>query len=95
MSTNQNLTQTSIVKDPTYVEGPAKAFSTRITSLLDPSKIEVDPSKFQQQVAGLSPLQQQAAQQALVDQAGQMANAPLVDPTKNASLNAATQPPEE
>tara|TARA_R100001594_G_scaffold24246_1_gene47445 strand:- start:1325 stop:2893 length:1569 start_codon:yes stop_codon:yes gene_type:complete len=39
--------------------------------------------------------QQQAAQQALVDQAGQMANAPLVDPTKNASLNAATQPPEE
>ena len=62
--TNQNVTQTSIVKDPTYVEGPAKAFSTRITSLLDPNKIEVDPSKFQQQVAGLSPLQQQAAQQA-------------------------------
>ncbi len=29
-----------------------------------PSKIEVDPSKFQEQVAGLSPLQQQAAQMA-------------------------------
>ena len=64
MTTNQNLTQTSIVKDPTYVEGPAKAFSTRITSLLDPKQIEVAPSKFQQQVAGLSPLQHQAAQQA-------------------------------
>ena len=64
MSTNQNITQTSIVKSPSYVEGPAKAFSQRITSLLDPSKIEVDPSKFQEQVAGLSPLQQQAAQMA-------------------------------
>jgi len=64
MTTNQNVTQTTINKEPTYVEGPAKAFSTRITSLLDPNKIEVDPSKFQQQVAGLSPLQQQAAQQA-------------------------------
>ena len=64
MSTNQNITQTSIVKPPSYVEGPAKAFSQRITSLLDPSKIEVDPSKFQEQVAGLSPLQQQAAQMA-------------------------------
>ena len=62
--TNQNVTQTSIVKDPTYVEGPATAFSKRITGLLDPSKIQVDPSKFQEQVAGLSPLQQQAAQQA-------------------------------
>ena len=39
--------------------------------------------------------QQMHAQQALVEQAGQMAGAPLVDPTKNASLNAATQPPEE
>ena len=39
--------------------------------------------------------QQMAAQQSLMDQAGQMANAPLVDPTKNASLNAVTQPPEE
>ena len=64
MSTNQNITQTSIVKPPSYVEGPAKAFSQRITSLLDPSKIEVDPSKFQEQVAVLSPLQQQAAQMA-------------------------------
>ena len=61
---NQNITQTSIVKPPSYVEGPAKAFSQRITSLLDPSKIQVDPSKFQEQVAGLSPLQQQAAQMA-------------------------------
>ena len=49
--TTQNVTQTTINKDPTYVEGPAKAFSTRITSLLDPNKIEVDPSKFQQQVS--------------------------------------------
>ena len=64
MSNGQTVTSTQIIKDPTYVEGPAKAFSQRITSLLDPSKIQVDPSKFQQQVAGLSPLQQQAAQQA-------------------------------
>ena len=62
--TNQNITQTSIVKPPSYVEGPATAFSKRITGLLDPSKIQVDPSKFQEQVAGLSPLQQQAAQMA-------------------------------
>ena len=39
--------------------------------------------------------QQAAAQQALVDQAGQMASSPLADPTKNASLAAMTQPPEE
>ena len=64
MCNGQNVTRRQIIKEPTYVEGPAKAFSQRITSLLDPSKIQVDPSKFQQQVAGLSPLQQQAAQQA-------------------------------
>ena len=64
MSNGQNVTQTSIVKPPTYVEGPAKAFAQRITPLLDPSKIQVDPSKFQEQVAGLSPLQQSAAQMA-------------------------------
>ena len=62
--TTQNVTSTQIVKDPTYVEGPATAFSKRITGLLDPSKIQVDPSKFQEQVAGLGPLQQQAAQMA-------------------------------
>ena len=61
---SQNVTSTQIIKDPTYVEGPATAFSQRITSLLDPSKIQVDPSKFQEQVAGLGPLQQQAAQMA-------------------------------
>ena len=59
---SQNVTSTQVIKDPTYVEGPATAFSKRITGLLDPSKIQVDPSKFQEQVAGLSPLQQQAAQ---------------------------------
>ena len=63
MST-QNVTSTQIVKDPTYVEGPATAFSKRITGLLHPSKIQVDQSKFQEQVAGLGPLQQQAAQMA-------------------------------
>ena len=62
--TTQNVTSTQIVKDPTYVEGPATAFSKRITSLLDPNKLQVDPSKFQEQVAGLGPLQQQAAQMA-------------------------------
>ena len=52
--------------------------------------------KTEQEMAQEQQQQQQlAAQQSLVDQAGQMANAPLVDPTKNASLNAATQPPEE
>ena len=39
--------------------------------------------------------QQMAAQQSLMDQAGQMASAPLADPTKNASMAAMTQPPEE
>ena len=43
--------------------------------------------------------QQQAQQQqmraSLMDQAGQMASAPLADPTKNASMAAMTQPPEE
>ena len=61
---SQNVTSTQIIKDPTYVEGPATAFSKRITSLLDPNKLQVDPSKFQEQVAGLGPLQQQAAQMA-------------------------------
>ena len=61
---DQNITQTTIQKEPTYVEGPATAFSKRITEMLDPSKIQVDPSKFQQQVATMNPLQQQAAQMA-------------------------------
>ena len=39
--------------------------------------------------------QQMAAQQSLMDQAGQMASAPLADPTKNATMAAMTQPPEE
>ena len=52
-------------------------------------KTEQEMQQEQQQA------QQAQAQQALMEQAGQMANAPLVDPTKNASLNAATQPPEE
>ena len=39
--------------------------------------------------------QQQQMMQSLTDQAGQMAGTPLMDPTKNASLGAATQPPEE
>jgi hypothetical protein len=52
--------------------------------------------KTQQQ---LKQEQQQAQQaqmmQSLTDQAGQMAGAPLMDPTKNATMAAATQPPEE
>ncbi len=39
--------------------------------------------------------QQAAAQQSLIDQAGQMSGAPLVDPTKNATMAEMTQPPEE
>ena len=39
--------------------------------------------------------QQMQAQQALVEQAGSLASAPVNDPTKNASLNAVTQPPEQ
>jgi len=39
--------------------------------------------------------QQMAMQQSMMDQAGQMASAPLADPTKNASMAAMTQPPEE
>ena len=50
---SQNVTSTQIIKDPTYVEGPATAFSKRITGLLDPSKIQVDPSKFQGYAFGI------------------------------------------
>ena len=39
--------------------------------------------------------QQAQAQQSLIDQAGQMAGAPLADPSKNAAMAAMTQPPEE
>ena len=39
--------------------------------------------------------QQAAAQQSLVDQAGQLAGAPIVDPSKNAAIDAMNQPPEE
>jgi hypothetical protein len=52
--------------------------------------------KTQQQ---LQQEQQQAQQaqmaQSLTDQAGQLAGAPLADPTKNATMGAMTQPPEE
>ena len=52
--------------------------------------------KTEQQMA--QEMQQQqamAAQQSLVDQAGQMASSPLADPSKNAGLSAMTQPPQE
>jgi len=39
--------------------------------------------------------QQQAMQQSMMDQAGQLASSPLVDPSKNAGVAAMTQPPEE
>ena len=39
--------------------------------------------------------QQMAAQQSLMDQAGQMASAPLADPSKNPAMAEMTQPPEE
>tara|TARA_R100001463_G_scaffold42741_1_gene89465 strand:- start:792 stop:2360 length:1569 start_codon:yes stop_codon:yes gene_type:complete len=39
--------------------------------------------------------QQQAMQQSLMDQAGQMASAPLADPSKNPAMAEMTQPPEE
>ena len=41
--------------------------------------------------------EQQAAQanQSLVDQAGQLASSPMVDPSKNAAVNAMNQPPPE
>ena len=38
---------------------------------------------------------QQQMMQSLTDQAGQMAGAPIMDPSKNAAVNAANQPPEE
>tara|TARA_R100001594_G_scaffold51370_1_gene84753 strand:- start:1224 stop:2795 length:1572 start_codon:yes stop_codon:yes gene_type:complete len=49
----------------------------------------------QQLQAEAQQAQQAQAQQALVEQAGQMTNSPLLDPTKNASLAEMTQPPEE
>ena len=52
--------------------------------------------KTEQQMQEEIQQQQQAAmQQSLVDQAGQMAGSPLADPTKNESLAAMTQAPEE
>jgi hypothetical protein len=57
--------------------------------------------KTQQQIdQDLQQQQQLAAQQSLVDQAGQMAGAPLVDPSKNPQLGESigqgeTVPPEE
>ena len=39
--------------------------------------------------------QQQQMQASLMDQAGQLASSPMADPTKNAAVAAATQPPEE
>ena len=39
--------------------------------------------------------QQAAQQQALTEQAGQLAGSPMVDPSKNPALAAMTQPPEE
>ena len=52
--------------------------------------------KTEQEMAQEMQAQQQAAQQqALVDQAGQLAGAPLVDPSKNPAMAAMTQPPEE
>ena len=43
--------------------------------------------------------QQQAMQaqqmQSLTDQAGQLAGSPMVDPSKNAAMDAMNQPPEE
>ena len=52
--------------------------------------------KTEQEMAQEMQAQQQAAQQqALVDQAGQLAGAPLADPSKNPAMAAMTQPPEE
>ena len=39
--------------------------------------------------------QQQAMQQSMMDQAGQLASAPLADPSKNPAMAEMTQPPEE
>ena len=51
--------------------------------------------KTEQQMQEEMQMQQQAqVQQSLVDQAGQMANSPLADPSKNASLNP-EEPPAE
>jgi len=52
--------------------------------------------KTEQQMAEEMQQQQQAAaQQSLVDQAGQMANAPLADPSKNPQLLPEEEPPTE
>ena len=52
--------------------------------------------KTEQQMQEEMQAQQQAAQQqALVDQAGQLAGSPMVDPSKNPAMAEMTQPPEE
>ena len=52
--------------------------------------------KTEQQMAEEMQQQQQAAaQQSLVDQAGQMANSPLADPSKNPQLLPEEEPPTE
>ena len=50
--------------------------------------------KTEQQMAQeMQQKQAMAAQSSLVDQAGQLASAPMVDPSKNAAVNAMNQPP--
>ena len=52
--------------------------------------------KTEQQLQQEMQQQQQAAQQqALLEQAGQMANAPLADPSKNPQLLPSEEPPTE
>ena len=51
--------------------------------------------KTEEQMAQEMQQQQQAQMQAsLVDQAGQLAGSPMIDPSKNAAVAAANQPPE-
>jgi len=52
--------------------------------------------KTEQEIAQeMQQAQQQQMMQSLTDQAGQLAGAPMVDPSKNAAVAAANQPPEE
>jgi hypothetical protein len=85
----QTLGPEALVKYINPSEAIKRLAAAQGIDVLNLVKTEQEMAQEQQQQ------QQMAAQQSLMDQAGQMASAPLADPTKNAAMAAMTQPPEE
>ena len=85
----QTLGPEALIKYINPSEAIKRLAAAQGIDVLNLVKTEQEMAQEQQQQ------QQMAAQQSLMDQAGQMANAPLADPTKNATMAAMTTPPEE